>query len=55
MFISEITEPLPKGMTTHPSKLNTKVIIGADKNKVILALLGSIVSFAKSLSPSAKG
>ncbi len=39
----------------HPIKLTKKVITGDNKNKPLLALLGSIISFIKSLNPSERG
>ena len=55
MFRSDNTICSDKGKTAQPIKLKTNVNIGAIKNILILELLGKIVSFTNSFSPSANG
>ena len=55
ILMSDNTEFLQKGITAHPNKLRTNVIIGAKRNKNTLELLGIIVSLANSFKPSDKG
>ena len=47
--------PLPKGTTAHPSRLNTRLITGARKNRLRVACCGITISFTTSLRASAKG
>ena len=42
--MSEITKVLEKGITAHALKAVIKVIIGANKNKKVLELVGIIIS-----------
>ena len=50
-----ITKPSPNGTTAQAISAVRKVIIGAMRNSMPLALDGTIVSFSISLRPSAKG
>jgi hypothetical protein len=43
------------GITAQLIKLKIKVRIGANKNMLVVELLGSIVSFANNFKPSASG
>lgn len=47
--------PLPNGITAQPIRLNTRLIIGARKNRLFVACCGIIISFTTSLSASANG
>lgn len=52
-LISLRTIFLPKGITDQTIKLKDKVIIGAKINKLILLILGIIVSFINNFKASA--
>ncbi len=54
-FRSNNTICLDRGRTAQPIKLKIKVSIGAIKNILIVELLGNIVSFTNSFSPSPNG
>jgi len=47
--------PLPNGITAQPIRLNTRLIIGARKNRLFVACCGIIISFTTSFSASANG
>jgi hypothetical protein len=47
--------PLPKGTTAQPSRLNTRLITGARKNRLRVACCGITISLTTSLRASAKG
>ena len=47
--------PLPNGITAQPSRLNTRLIIGARKNRLTVACCGITISFTTSFRASAKG
>ena len=53
-LISETTNPGAKGMTAHPAKLKTIVIMGASIKTILLEPLGIIFSFVISFKASAK-
>jgi len=55
MFISEMTAPLAYGTTVQLIKDRVKAKIGAKIKIPMFACVGKIVSFEKSLSPSAIG
>ena len=54
-FISDKTIFLSNGITAHPIKLKTKVIIGANKKTYLSEPYGIIISLVNSFIPSAIG
>lgn len=54
-FILAKTVPSENGITAQPTKLNTNVITGAKKKRVILAEVGKVVSLTNNFNPSANG
>jgi hypothetical protein len=54
-FISANTTPFPIGITAQPNNAKQKVIIGAIRNTIVLALLGKTVSFTNNFAASANG
>ena len=53
--MSARTSPWPKGITAQATSPRVKVTMGANTKTTGLALLGTIVSFISSFSPSAMG
>ena len=53
-LISAKTKVGDNGITAHPTKLKTIVIIGANKKTILLEFFGTIFSFVSNLIASAK-
>lgn len=52
---SDNVNPLPNGITPHPSRLKISAIIGAKKNKLLVECCGTTVSLTTNLSASLNG